>query len=353
MTNRFPGRESFATGRLRRLREVALRGRTCGASLDLLRFRSELGDVQTECFQRRTEIDGRREQPFEQVAELGEPSCTVTIVKCSGRTSPAAISSRASGVDAVASGRGTQRVHARRCSRPSGSCCGRCRPCRCAWASSCSIVARPGSTSRIARPTVATNARTSSYVGPSSERDVDLHAVASRTSSRTRAAATRRARSRRDARRRARRRSRSADWGRGRRRGSRVDRCGCTAVQRVELDAAEVRDVEQGGDVVDHEEVDLSGPTLSARDGAPRDPVRRVRRSVLLVELVSRHTVRHPLHRERTFGEVGEDQLGDVVVVGEQVALGVAVVRPEDLRGGWRDGRGGRRARTTSARPVW
>ena len=90
-------------------------------------------------------------------------------------------------------------------------------------------------------------------------------------------------------------------------------------------------DVEQRGDVVDHQEVDLAALALAARHGASGHPVRCVRRRVLLVELVAGDAVRHPLHRERPVGEVGEDQVGDVVVVREEVALRVALVRPEDL----------------------
>ena len=103
-------------------------------------------------------------------------------------------------------------------------------------------------------------------------------------------------------------------------------------VQRVELDAAQVGDVEQSGGVVDREVVDLALLRIVALDHASSEPVRRVRGRRLLVEGLAVDAVGHPLHRERMVGQVRHDQLADVEVVVQQVALGVALVGPEDLR---------------------
>ncbi len=102
-------------------------------------------------------------------------------------------------------------------------------------------------------------------------------------------------------------------------------------MQRMELDAAEVRDVEQTGGVLHHEVADHAVAAVLGEHVAARDPVRRVRGRGLLVEEVARDAVGHPFHRERPLGEMGKDQWCDVEVVGDEVALRVALVGPEDL----------------------
>ncbi len=110
----------------------------------------------------------------------------------------------------------------------------------------------------------------------------------------------------------------------------RVDRR-APRVERVHLDAAEVRDEQERGEVVHHQVADHAVLAVVGQDGAAGDPLRRVRRRRLLVEERSRDPVGHPLHRERALAQVRQDQLGDVEVVGEEVALRVALVGPEDL----------------------
>jgi hypothetical protein len=102
-------------------------------------------------------------------------------------------------------------------------------------------------------------------------------------------------------------------------------------MERMELDAPEVDDEQEGREVLHHEVVDDAGLRVAAQDGATRDPLRGVRRRRLLVEELTVHAVRHPLHRQRAFREVGEDQLRGVVVIGEEVALRVALLGPEHL----------------------
>ena len=60
-------------------------------------------------------------------------------------------------------------------------------------------------------------------------------------------------------------------------------------------------------------------------------PLRRVGGRGLLVEGVAVDAVGHPLHRQRPAFEMGQQQVRDVVVVGEEVALGVALLGPERL----------------------
>ena len=109
-----------------------------------------------------------------------------------------------------------------------------------------------------------------------------------------------------------------------------VDRA-AARVERVHLDAAEVRHVQQRGEVVRHEVGDEALAGVLARHGAARDPIRGVGRRGLLVEEGAGDAVGHPLHRERPLAQVREDELGDVEVVGEDVALRVALLGPEDL----------------------
>jgi hypothetical protein len=70
-------------------------------------------------------------------------------------------------------------------------------------------------------------------------------------------------------------------------------------VQRMELDAAEVRDEQDPGDRVDHQVVDQTALGVVARHRTARHPLRDGWRRVLLVEEAARHAVGHPLHRQR------------------------------------------------------
>ena len=110
-------------------------------------------------------------------------------------------------------------------------------------------------------------------------------------------------------------------------------------MQRVELDASEVGHEQQAGAVLHHQVVDdlvlgrpppsLAGPGALHR--AARHPVRRVRGRLLLVEVAAGDAVRHPFHGQRPSRQIRDDAAGDVEVVGDQVALRVALVGPEHL----------------------
>ncbi len=102
-------------------------------------------------------------------------------------------------------------------------------------------------------------------------------------------------------------------------------------VQRVHLDAAEVRDEQQRREVVDDEVVDHAGLRVLAQHAAAADPVGRVRRRRLLVEEAAREAVGHPLHRERASLEVGQDERRHVAVVRDEVAFRVALLGPVRL----------------------
>lgn len=102
-------------------------------------------------------------------------------------------------------------------------------------------------------------------------------------------------------------------------------------VERVHLDAAEVRGEQEGREVVDRHVVDRAVARVIAFDEAAVDPRRRLGRDALLVEEGAGDAVGHPLHRERPAGEVREDPGRGVPVVGEEVALRVALLGPEDL----------------------
>ena len=102
-------------------------------------------------------------------------------------------------------------------------------------------------------------------------------------------------------------------------------------VKRVHLDRPEVRDEQERGEVVDGQVVDPPRLRVFRQDGASMDPVRRVGRRRLLVEVGAADPVGHPLHRERPPLEVRQQQVRDVEVVRDQIALRVALVGPEDL----------------------
>ena len=99
----------------------------------------------------------------------------------------------------------------------------------------------------------------------------------------------------------------------------------------MHLDRAEIHDEQQRREVLHHHVADDAVLAVLALDGTSRDPVGRVRRRRLLVEEGPVHAVGHALHRERPVMQVRQDQLGDVVVEREQVALRVALVGPEHL----------------------
>jgi hypothetical protein len=97
-------------------------------------------------------------------------------------------------------------------------------------------------------------------------------------------------------------------------------------VQRVHLDAAQVDHVQQAGQVLGEHELDDPGVLLGG-DGGGGQPLGGVGRDLLLVEGLAGQAVGHPLHGQGPVAQVGQEQAGHVPVVGEQVALGDAVVR--------------------------
>ena len=127
----------------------------------------------------------------------------------------------------------------------------------------------------------------------------------------------------------------------------------------VQRDRAEVGHVEEGLDVVADEVVDLALRVL-APDALEADPVGREVRGVLLEERLSGDAVGVAGHHERPVLQVGKEPRRDRAVVVDEVALGVALVGPEDLcevgeRNGLllgldRGGRGGVRDRGSGSR---
>ena len=72
----------------------------------------------------------------------------------------------------------------------------------------------------------------------------------------------------------------------------------------------------------------LAGRHLHAE---PRDPVRHVRRRVLLEERLAERAVGIAAHRERPVAQVRHEHVRDLAVVVDQVALRDPLVGPEDL----------------------
>ena len=101
-------------------------------------------------------------------------------------------------------------------------------------------------------------------------------------------------------------------------------------VQGVHLDAAQVDHVQQAGPVLGEHELHDPGVLLGGH-GRGGQPVGGMGRHLLLVERLAGQAVRHPLHGQRPVMQVGQDQVGHVPVVGQQVALGDAIGRPVDL----------------------
>ena len=101
-------------------------------------------------------------------------------------------------------------------------------------------------------------------------------------------------------------------------------------VHRVHLDAAEVRDVQQRGGVLRHEEVDRAARAV-AFDVRARHPVGGVRGRLLLEKVGSAGAVGHAPQRERPVVKIGNDVGREVVVRGQEVALRIAGLRVEGL----------------------
>ena len=101
----------------------------------------------------------------------------------------------------------------------------------------------------------------------------------------------------------------------------------------VHVDAAHVDHPEEREVVVDERVVDdpLLAVAGRGRERRAPDPVRHVRRRVLLEEELALPAVGVALHRERPVVQVWHEDGSDVAVVREQVALRDALVRPEGL----------------------
>ncbi len=97
----------------------------------------------------------------------------------------------------------------------------------------------------------------------------------------------------------------------------------------MQLDAAEVHDPRERRGVVD----DREHGRMAARERHRHlvHVVRVLRRHALLVEELAVDAVREPLHVERPPAQVGQRALGDVEVVGDQVALRQPRLREEHL----------------------
>ena len=98
----------------------------------------------------------------------------------------------------------------------------------------------------------------------------------------------------------------------------------------VDLDAAQVRLVEQGVPVLADEIADLLVLALG-RDLHGFHPGRRRLAQVLLEEALARDAVGMPVQRLGPVLEVGEDPLRHPPVIFDQVSLGVPLPGPEDL----------------------
>ena len=97
----------------------------------------------------------------------------------------------------------------------------------------------------------------------------------------------------------------------------------------VQVDAAEVDDPEQRRQILHDRKVDdIAGPVL---DRAELDPLRTGRGRALHEEELPRRAVRVAFHHHRAIAQVRQQHAGDLRVVLEQVALGQAGLRPEDL----------------------
>ena len=98
----------------------------------------------------------------------------------------------------------------------------------------------------------------------------------------------------------------------------------------VQVDAAQIHDPEQRGQVVDHRKVDhVPGRVL---DRARLDPGRPRTGCALHEEEVTGGAVGIALHHHRAVADVGQQHGRDASVVADEVALGDALLWPKHLR---------------------
>src|SRR5262245_7294643 len=99
---------------------------------------------------------------------------------------------------------------------------------------------------------------------------------------------------------------------------------------RVVLNVSHIRDVEQliavGADEIANVAFDIVRPYFLRPD-----PLRRVIGRVFLVKRVAVNSVRETLKDQRTIEQMRNQVWRDLVVVGNEIALGVTVFWPEDL----------------------
>ena len=100
--------------------------------------------------------------------------------------------------------------------------------------------------------------------------------------------------------------------------------------RRVQLDVGEVGQPHERRHVVREAEVDVA-LVVPAPDARGLDPVRAVRRALLLVEELSLDAVRVALQRQRAVVQVRQEHGRDAHVVVDQVALREAGLRIHDL----------------------
>ncbi len=100
----------------------------------------------------------------------------------------------------------------------------------------------------------------------------------------------------------------------------------------MERDRAEVRQVDERVDIVDeeHDFFTLVGIARVAQLRATQ-PIRRALRDVPLVKALAANAVRVAHHHDRTIGEERQHRGGNRRVELDQIALGVALVGPEDF----------------------
>src|SRR3990170_2018584 len=104
-------------------------------------------------------------------------------------------------------------------------------------------------------------------------------------------------------------------------------------MERVHLDAAQVRHVQQRRQVVHHQVTDHPALAVLAPHRAARDPLRRVRGRGLLVEVRAGDPVGHPLHRERAVGQVRQAELAPLHLQPPGVAALLGPERRRELDG--------------------
>ena len=97
----------------------------------------------------------------------------------------------------------------------------------------------------------------------------------------------------------------------------------------VEIDAAEIDHPQQRRAILNHRKVD--DVPRAVLDRADLNPVGPRRRRALHEEELAGRAVRVALHHHRAIAQVRQQHVGDVGVVLQQVALGEAELRPEEL----------------------